>query len=294
MLPILTGLLFSLGFLFAVAIFRPPGKKTATKKLGGFNFTKTLKLDVYQDEAEKIGWILSKKDLLIIIGAGVVCALIVALITNNIFILIASAVFVIYLPKFMIEKKRQSNRLALISKLTDPLRMLLSRIPDQQNITKAIEVTRDETLDGAVRSIFNDYLSDVAIGGSVRDAMLLMKKKVKLKKFDVFVDYLIQAHYEGFTIEAMRALEKAVEAIEFDLRAIEKVRMQSKKKKQQLYAALGIAWLFPPVLSFISMSNGNIYLTTILGKILLLVYFLSSIFVCIKGEEYLSLNLEEL
>lgn len=294
MLPVLTGLLFGLGFLGALLIFRPLGEKKVKGRLEMLNISRTLKLDLYRDEAERIGWVLNKKDLLVIMGSGVVFSLIIALITKNILILMASMVVMVYLPRFLIEKKRQYNRMALIGRLTDPLRMLLSRMPDQQNIIKALEVTRDETPEGAVRNLLNEFLSDVAIGGSVKDALLQMKRKVRLKKFDMFADYLVQAHYEGFTTEAMRALEKAVEAIEFDLRAIEKVKVQSKRKKQQLYGSLGVAWLFLPILSFMSVSEGNVFRDTFCGKLLLLVYFLGSLYVLAKGEEYLSLNLDEL
>jgi hypothetical protein len=92
----------------------------------------------------------------------------------------------------------------------------------------------------------------------------------------------------------MKALDKAVEAIEFDLRAIEKVKEQSKLKKKKLYTSLGTAWLFPLILSFVNTGQTNVYMNTISGKILILMYVLGSLYVFCKGEEYLSLNLDEI
>lgn len=293
MIPAITGLLFGAGFLFTIFIFRQPVKSNKKKKIS-FNIINSLQLGKYQEEARKIGWEVKKKDLLIIIFISITVTMLLSLVTSNPFILIAGLLTGVYLPKFIIDKKRRTNRQALINALTDPLRMLLSRIPDQQNITRAIEVTRDEVVDENIKQLFTNYLSDVAIGGSVRDALLGMKRKVSLRKFDVFIEHLIQAHYEGFTTDAMKALDKAVEAMEFDLRAIEKVKEQSRNKKKQLYVSLGTAWLFPPILSFVNTGHTNVYLNTLAGKILMLFYFLGSLYVCVKGEEYLNLNLDEL
>lgn len=295
MVPVITGVLFSVGFLVAYFVFNPPDKRSKTQeKVEKFSLAKRLRLDKYQDEAEKIGWFLSKRDILIIIGLAAVVSLILSAVTSNIFVLVAGVIAGLYLPKFLIQKKRQMNRMTIINQLVGPLRMLISRLPDQQNVTKAIELTRDETLDVVIRDLFNEYLSYASIEGNVRDALLLIKKKVNIKKFDVFIDHLIQAHYEGFTQEAMRALEKSVEAIEFDLRAIDKVKIQSKTKKQKLYTSLGVAWLFPVILSFVNTGNTNVFLNTLPGKIHISLSFVCTIFVYVKGEEYLSLNLDEL
>lgn len=198
------------------------------------------------------------------------------------------------IPRFIQEKINYRNNLRLISKLTDPLRMLVSRIPDQKNITKAIENTRDEITDPHIARVFNEYLKDAAIGGSVVDALQHMKNRVKLRKFHIFVDTLVQTHNEGFTSEALNALEKAVEAMEFDLKIIEKVKIKNAIKKKNLYSALGVSWLFPFILSMANTGQTNTYLHTVQGRILIFFYVVCSIYIFIKGEEYLNLRLEEL
>ncbi|MDX9871864.1 MAG: hypothetical protein RBT41_05560 [Clostridia bacterium] len=295
MISLVNALLFGAGFLFAYLLFRnPDGRSLHRQKKVSFAPLDTLQLERYPDEAAKIGWKVSKKDVLAIISIAIAATLLLALLTSNPFILLAGMAASFYLPKFLIEQKRRSGKMALLSKLTDPLRMLLSRLPEQPNITRAIEATRDETADERIRTLFTDYIADTKSGTGVRDALLNMKNKVGLKKFDVFVDHLIQMQYEGFTSDAIKALDKAVEAIEFDLRAIEKVKEASKNKKRQLYSALGVTWLFPPILSFVHTGNTNIYLNTIAGQILMFLYFLGSLYVFTRGEEYLSLNLDEL
>lgn len=294
MVPIITGILFGLGFIFTFFLFSEGKELTRNKNKIKYNLVHTLKLDNYQNEASAVGWQVSKQELLIFICMAIVITLLVSMLTNNPLVLIVGLIAGIYFPNFIITKKRKARKMALISKLTDPLRMLLSRIPDQQNITRAIEVIKDETTDENIKKIFTDYLSEVAIGGSVRDALLGMKQAVRLRKFDVFIEHLLQAQYEGFTSNAMKALDKTVEAIEFDLRAIEKVKEQSKLKKKQLYTTLGTTWLFPPILSFVNTGYTNVYLNTVAGKILILMYFLGTLYIVEKGEEYLSLKLDEL
>lgn len=198
------------------------------------------------------------------------------------------------IPSFIQQKINYRNHLSLISKLTDPLRILVSRIPDQKNITKAIESTRNEISDPQIIQVLNEYLKDATIGGSVVDALQQMKNRIKLRKFHIFVDTLIQTHNEGFTSEALNALEKAVEAMDFDLRIIEKVKIRNAIKKKNLYSALGVSWLFPLILSMANTGHTNVYLYTIQGKVLVFCYFACSIYIFIKGEKYLNLRLEEL
>jgi len=295
MLPFISALLFGLWFLFSYMFLAAPVKRLKpVRSKYKVSLMDKFELEKYQNEAEAIGWKITKSEFAIILIFALIITLAVSLITKNPLVIPVGFFTGVYLPQFLIEKKRKSMRMNIISKLTNPLRMLLSRIPDQKNITKAIETTRCEITNDCVRNLFDGYIKDISVGVSVKDALTNMKKKIKLKKFDIFVDNLIQAHYEGYTAEAASALNKSVEAIEFDLRAIEKVKEQSRQKKRNLYTALGITWFFPFILSVVSSGNSNVYLNTIQGKALILFYITGTIYVFVKGEEYLSLNLDEL
>lgn len=288
-------LLVSLGFVILVWIITFSWAEGARgrSKLKVDLYTR-LQLDRYTQQAEAIGWQLTRKELIAIVVMTLLLGFVLAIVMRNPLVVVVGVATGFQLPKLLIEKKRLSNRITLLTKLIDPLRMVLSRLPEQQNITRVIEQTIADIVDRRVRDLFEGYLKDVAIGGSVHDALIIMKRKVNLRKFDVVVEYLIQAHYEGFTLEALKALNKAIEAIEFDIRAIEKVKEISRAKKKSLYASLGMAWFFPFILSMANTGEKNIYLETVPGKVLLLLFVVGSLYVVIKGEEYLSLNLDEL
>lgn len=295
MISLIVAFLFSGMFLAAWLIFNPPQKKDkASGSVVRNKILNSLNINKYQAQAEKIGWKISKKEIALIIGFAFLLVACLSAITKNPLVLIAGVIIGFMAPKMAIEQKRRSLRINLLSKLPDPLRLLLSRLPDQQNITRAIETTRDEINDPQLKKIFDRYLSEVNLGASVRDALISMKYAVNLKKFDIVVENLIQAHQDGITQEAINALDKAIEAIEFDLRAIEKVKQTSNQKKKNLYTALGIVCGFIPLVSMLRTGDTNIYLETIPGKIIILLHVLGGVYVIIKGEEYLSLNLEEL
>lgn len=252
-------------------------------------------LDKYKNKAEEeLGQQVDKRALLFVFLVTGSITLLILLLTKNAMVLLAGIFIGMYLPWFLLERKRKNTRYRLISKLTDPLRLIISRLPEQENITRVIESTLVEIEDKRIRELFSSFVSDISLGMSVRDALANMQKEVSLRKFDVFAQNLVQAHYEGFTLQARKALDKAVEAIELDLRAVEKVREQSKNKKRKLYISLGTVWFFPLILSLVNTNEQNVYFSTLPGKLLILIYVISTVFIYVKGEEYLSINLEDL
>ena len=192
MISAVVGLLFSTGFAAAYFIFNSPRQRVGLKdnKIRS-RIIENLNMDGYREQAAAIGWKIDRKELLIMIIAALLATAIVAALTNNPLVLISGILLGLLTPKLLIDKKRRSMRINLLTKLTDPLRLLLSRLPEQQNITRAIELTRDETVDEQIRLLLDGYLRDVALGGGVRDALLGMKNKVKLKKFDIVIENLV-------------------------------------------------------------------------------------------------------
>jgi hypothetical protein len=224
-----------------------------------------------------------------LMGAGML-----ALWIHNPLLLISGFAAGIYLPKFFLNMRRRSKRLSLMEKLVDPLRILISRIPDQGNLVRVLDQVRKEVRDESLREMLDGVLRDIGLGGGIQEALMRWRHQIDLRKFDTFIDLLIQAHLDGWTEPALKALDKAVEAMEWDSRASGTVKEKSRSKKKQLYGALAVSWVFPPVLSMVGIGAGNVYLDTLPGKLLIFAYFIGSIYVMIQGEDYLSLNVDEL
>jgi hypothetical protein len=225
----------------------------------------------------------------VFMGAGLL-----SLWSRNLLILPVGFTAGIYFPKFLLEKRRRAKRLIIMEKLVDPLRILISRIPDQGNLARALDQVRREVRDETLREMLDEVLGDIGLGGGIQEALTRWKHHIELRNFDTFIDLLIQAHLDGWTEPALKALDKAVESMELDLRAIGTVKEKSRSKKKQLYGALAVSWVFPPVLSMIGVGTGNIYLDTVPGKLLIFAYLAGSMFVVVQGDHYLSLNVDEL
>lgn len=281
--------------LWAFFVFRSKLSVSKKKRVIRIDVGKYLKLDDIQREAQRAGWNITKKEFLLIMLFAMGIGIILAVIFKNPLLMIVGFITGFSLPGFLLEKYKKHKRMSLFREIPDPLRLMVSRLPDSENITKAIETTRNELQEGTImRDIFSQYIQDVAIyGANISLALENMKRRVNIKKFDNFVENLKMADINGKD-RAVNALEKTIETMEFDLRAIEKVRLQTAKKKRSIYMVILISWFFPVILSAMHTGNKNIYLYTISGKILMFLYLIGSIYTVIKTDEYLSLNLEEL
>ncbi len=292
LIPLITAVLVT---LWAFFVFRSKPSVSKKKRVIRIDVGKYLKLDDIQREAQRAGWNITKKEFLLIMLFAMGIGIILAVIFKNPLLMIVGFITGFSLPGFLLEKYKKHKRMSLFREIPDPLRLMVSRLPDSENITKAIETTRNELQEGTImREIFSQYIQDVAIyGANISLALENMKRRVNIKKFDNFVENLKMADINGKD-RAINALEKTIETMEFDLRAIEKVRLQTAKKKRSIYMVILISWFFPVILSAMHTGDKNIYLYTIPGKILMFLYLIGSIYTVIKTDEYLSLNLEEL
>jgi len=161
-------------------------------------------------------------------------------------------------------------------------------------LSRAMEMVIECDANGKSAGVLRRVLEELHLGGSVRDAVEIWKDMVGLKKFDHVADTLIQANQDGWTPVAIKALDKSVEGLEGDLRAVLLVAQKAARRKQQLYLALATAWSFPLILSMMDTGQKNIFLCSAAGKTLTFAYVAVSLIVVVKGQEYLSLNVDEL
>lgn len=246
-----------------------------------------------KNQAQEIGWNLGAKEFFGIILFAIAIGFALATIFRNPLIIFAGIVAGYYLPRYLLQRMKKHQRMSLMMSVPDFGRLLNARLIDHHSIVRAFEITHQD-LTGPIKTMVEEFVKDVGVGIGIPQALENLKAKVGFRKFNTFAETLLIAHQEGYSEEALRAMEKAMEAIELDLKAIEVIQFTTRKKKRELFYVVIAAWIFPVLLSFMNADNANIYLDSVAGKILMFSYIISTLLVLMKGEEYLSLKLEEL
>lgn len=290
MIYAIPALLVLIWVLTAAALLLKPQRRLIKKKI---NLAKYFGYNQVSLEAKDLGWNITTKEFLGIVVFAILTGLILAIVFRNPLIIAAGLMAGYYTPRFVVQRFKKHERMALMNSIPDFGRILTARLVDHHSIVKAIEITQKD-ITGPMKPIAADFVKDVGVGLGVEPALENVKAKVSYRKFSTFIETLLIAHQEGYSAEALRALEKSIEAVENDVKAIEALQIATRKKKRELMYVVFAAWLFPVVLSFMNTDNANIYLDTLAGKILMFCYIVSTIIVLIKGEDYLSLKLEEL
>lgn len=214
--------------------------------------------------------------------------------THNELLFLSSWVLIGLLPSVLIQIKHGNQRIRLLEDLVACLRQIIARIPDQGGLIKAMEVTLQSGLDTQIEPILRDVIQEIGLGSGMAEALRLWKHQIQLRKFDKMADTLLQAHAEGWSPPAMKALNKAIQVMEADLKAIRLARQKSRQRKRQLYSMILTAWSFPMILTLLHVGEGNIFIDSQAGKFLIFAYVIGTMLTIVKGNEYLSLNVDEL
>jgi Flp pilus assembly protein TadB len=288
---ILPGILAGLVTLLAgLLIFNQP-KKYEKKK--GLDFVKIFGYDQIKKEAENAGLQLEQKEFVALVVGAIGIGIFIAVIINNIFYIIAGVIAGFYLPKFIVMQIRKRKRFALFSELPDSLKFIVARLIDYGSIPKAVEASLPD-LSSHIREPFEKFLNSIKINLTVEQALYELSKEIKIKKFTDFTETLFLAHTEGINQQSIATLNMIIDTMVEDVRAVKNLELMAKKDKKDLLVVIIVSWLIPVALSFLNPNNVNLFLDTLIGQVIMFLYFLTTIFVIVKGDEYISLNLDDL
>jgi hypothetical protein len=254
---------------------------------------KYLKFQQIKKEAKEAGWDITINEFLAMVVFSMVVGVILAIFFKNPLIIFAGILIGYYLPRFIIQKIRKNQRMSILITIPDFGRILIARLLDHPSIITAMEITQHD-IQGYIKEAVINFIKDVGVGRGVEEALDIMSIKIGFRKFNTFVETLLIAHQEGYSKQALRALEKCIEGIENDVKAIETIELTTKKKRRDLTIGVLAAWAIPALLSFMNTDNSNVFLDTIPGKVLIFSYIIASVYALIKGDEYLSIKIEEL
>jgi len=284
---IFTGLLTLLGGL----LFLPkPEKRLTASRLDVSQF---FGYEQIKKEAESAGWQLQQNEFLILVAVALGIGVFMAVLIDNIFYIIGGVIAAFYLPRFVVMQLRRKKRYALLAELPDSLKYIVARLIDYGSIPKAVEASLAD-LSPQLREPFARFLNAVKLNLRVEQALQELAGEIKIRKFTDFTDTLLLTHTEGINQQSVATLETIIDTMVEDVRALKNLQMISQRDRRDLYAVIAVSWFIPVVLSFLNTNNLNLFLDTLFGQIIMFLYFLTTIFVIVKGDEYLSLNLQDL
>ena len=291
MFSLINASLFSAWLVLSLTVLLSAGGAPGDKAAAGY-WEKEAGRIRRQAEQAGVSWGGRETKTIWIVSLSAACGLYI--ITGNLMLFGAGWLLTLVLPRVLIYDRKHRQRLETLTALTDCLRQLLARLPDQGSLSRAMEMVAESDGRGANTRILRQVLESLRLGSNVRDAIGLWQSMVGMKKFDHVAETIIQANQDGWTPAALKALDKSVEGLEGDLRAILVVAQKAAGRRRQLYMALATSWSFPLILSMMDTGKINLYLYSVPGKLLLFAYIAVSLYVVVKGQEYLSLNVDEL
>ncbi|MGI6607130.1 MAG: type II secretion system F family protein [Peptococcia bacterium] len=284
---LLTGTLTLLCGLLIVP--KPVKRQTA----GRLDVSQLFGYEQIKKEAESAGWQLQQNEFLILVAVALGIGVFIAILIDNIFYIIGGVIAAFYLPRFVVMQLRRKKRYALFAELPDSLKYIVARLIDYGSIPKAVEASLAD-LSPQLREPFARFLNSVKLNLRVEQALQELAGEIKIRKFTDFTDTLLLAHTEGINQQSVATLETIIDTMVEDVRALKNLQLISQKDRRDLIAVIAVSWFIPVVLSFLNTNNLNLFLDTFLGQIIMFLYFLTTIFVIVKGDEYLSLNLQDL
>jgi Flp pilus assembly protein TadB len=283
---------FLVWFIALILILPKPIRKRTYKKQT-WDIAQILGYEKVKREAESFGWNLNSKEFTQIVMASVGVGILTALLTGNIFFIVVGVALSFSLPRYIVIKIKKKKRLEILVELPDNLKLLTSKLMDYTSIQQALQAALED-MEGETKTIFQKMHSSLELNLPVDSILMEVAHEVKIRRFNDFAEKLVMANSEGFHEEAIKSLKETIDTISEDINEIKKLEIRSKSEKKKMYIVIVASWFMPFILSFLSSDNANVFLKSIHGQLFIISFFLSTIYVIAKGDDYLSLNLDEL
>lgn len=265
----------------------------ARTKQRTFALSKAFGYEKIRKEAESAGWYLSRREFLWIVGLAGITTVIIALFIGNYFFIALGLALCFTLPRYIILKVKRNKRTQLLFELPSNLRIWISKLGDFGHVQKALEAALPD-MEGNTKSIFQNACDKLRIGLPLHRVLEEMYVTVRIRKLEDFGDKLQMAQVEGFHRRSLDSLKETVEQISEDIAQVKELEIEAKSKRKQLIVIVAMSWMMPILLSSLSSNNGNLFLDTWYGQIFIVSFATTSLYAVGKGDDFLSLNLDDL
>ncbi|MFB5268150.1 type II secretion system F family protein [Paenibacillus enshidis] len=246
-----------------------------------------------QKEAANDGYTISIKEFSFITIFALASGFIIAVVLGNYYFIAVGVAISYMLPRYIILKMKRSKREEKMFELPDNLKTLTSKLSDFSSVQRALEVAIPD-MHGITKSTFEDILVDLQTGFPLDTALDTAQKDIKIKRYSEYCKKLLSAQEQGFHDQAIRSLKETTREFSTDNLIVKDLFIKSKKDRKSLKIVMIMCWLIPIALSTINFTNSNIFLETTLGKIYVVIFVILTVFVFVKADEWLAVNLDNL
>lgn len=276
---------------FALILPRPA---IVNKRFGNSDFLTLLGYEKVRQEAESFGWRINFREFIYLVVGSFIVGFLLAIFIGNFFFVAVGIVMGFMVPRYIVVKIKKSKRMGILQDLPDTLSLFTSRLGDFPSIQRSLEVALPEMKGRVTESIYTQALRGLQIGFPVDKVLDEMSTQIKIRKFNDFAEKLMMANTEGFNHRSISSLNQTIKEIAEDIKEIESLKIKSRKEKRSLAMIILLSWIMPIILSFLNSGNANIFLDTAYGQIFIVSFFITTLYTIMKGDDYLSLNLDEL
>ncbi|RUT38683.1 hypothetical protein EJP82_26795 [Paenibacillus anaericanus] len=246
-----------------------------------------------QSEANYDGVNLNKREYLIISLGSILVGVLIAYALHNYLFLAVSMTLSYMLPRYVVSKLKRNHRQKILFELPDNLKVFSSKLNDFPSVQTALEQSVPD-MHGETQKYFQEMLDDLKTGFSVESALIEIKKKIKIKRFDDFAEKLQVAVEQGFHERAIYSLKETGREMTADNLILKEMQIKSRKDMRNLFIITAMSWSMPVILSGVNTDNSNVFLDTLYGQIYIVSFVLITVYAIVKAEDYLALNLDEL
>lgn len=256
-------------------------------------FMKLLGYEKVQKEAANDGYNISIKEFGFITIFAIVSGFIIAVVLNNYYFIAVGVAISYMLPRYIILKMKRAKREEKMFELPDNLKTFTSKLSDFSSVQRALEVAIPD-MHGITKPTFETILKDLQTGFPLDTTLETAKQEIKLKRFSEYCKKLVSAQEQGFHDQAIKSLKETTREFSNENLIVKNLFIKSKKDRKDLKLLIIMCWLIPVALSTINFTNSNIFLDTTLGKIYVVLFVILTVFVFVKADEWLAVNLDKL
>ncbi|OAB30517.1 type II secretion system F family protein [Paenibacillus macquariensis] len=262
--------------------------KKKSEKLSGF-----LGYQKIHKDAADAGVQLNKKEFILITLGSIAIGIIITIVLKNYFFLAVGMTLSYMLPRYFVSKLKRNRRQKILFELPGNLKLLTSKLIDFPSVQSALEQSVND-MHGETKTFFEEMLADLKTGFSVESALIEMKRKTCIKRFDDFAEKLLMADEQGFHDRSIHSLKETGRDMTADNLVLKEMQIKAKKDMRNLYIVTILSWAMPTVLSSVNTNNSNVFLDTQYGQIYIVFFVLVTLYSIIKAEDFVSLNLDEI